>query len=66
MTITLQEYFVGIDVSKDKLDVAILGQKTVTQSTNTRRGMAGLIRQMHKLLCSAKSIGSSDSGNLAG
>lgn len=49
MTIILQEYFVGIDVSKDKLDVAILGQKTVTQSTNTRRGIAGLIRQMQKL-----------------
>lgn len=49
MTITLQAECVGIDVSKDKLDVAILGQKTITQATNTKRGIAGLIRQMQKL-----------------
>ena len=48
MTITLEEY-AGIDVSKDKLDIAVLGQKTVTQATNTKRGIARLIRQMQKL-----------------
>jgi transposase len=48
MTITSQDY-VGIDVSKDKLDVAVLGEKTVTQVINSKRGIAGLIRQMQKL-----------------
>ncbi len=48
MTITL-EHFVGIDVSKDRLDVAALGQKTVTQASNSKRGIAGLVKQMQKL-----------------
>jgi transposase len=50
MTITLSEEYVGIDVSKDKLDVAGLGQKTVTQAANTKRGIAGLVKQMQKLI----------------
>lgn len=49
MTTSLQGFFVGIDVSKDKLDVAVLGRKTVTQTANTKRGIAGLVRQMRKL-----------------
>ena len=48
MTITSEGY-VGIDVSKDKLDVAIPGQKTVSQADNTKRGIARLVKQMQKL-----------------
>jgi transposase len=48
MTITSAEY-VGIDVSKDKLDVAILGQKTVRYAANTKRGIVGLAKQMQNL-----------------
>jgi len=49
MTITMWEDYVGIDVSKDKLDVAVMGEKTVAQITNSQRGIAGLTRQMQKL-----------------
>jgi transposase len=48
MTITLQEY-VGIDVSKDKLDVAVWGEKTITQVANTKRGFTRLKKQMSEL-----------------
>lgn len=49
MTIILQEEYVGVDVAKDKLDVARLGWKAVSQVKNTKRGIAGLIDQMQKL-----------------
>jgi transposase len=48
MTI-ISEGYVGIDVSKDKLDVAVLGQKTVTQTANTKKGIAKLVREMREL-----------------
>ncbi len=48
MTTTLQEY-VGIDISKDKFDVAVLGQKLVKQVANTKRGIAKFTKQMHEL-----------------
>jgi len=48
MTITSENY-VGIDVSKDKLDVAVLGEKTVTQVANTKRGITSLVKHMQKL-----------------
>lgn len=48
MTITSEKY-VGIDVAKDKLDVAVLGQKAVNQSVNTKRGIASLVGQMQEL-----------------
>jgi len=35
MAITSQSY-VGIDVSKDKLDVAVLGKKAIEQFANTK------------------------------
>lgn len=47
MTIASEKY-VGIDVAKDKLDVAVLGQKAVSQSVNTKRGIASLVGQMRK------------------
>ncbi|HJS18189.1 MAG TPA: hypothetical protein VJ785_05550 [Anaerolineales bacterium] len=39
MTITLEDY-IGIDVAKDRLDVAVLGEKTISEATNTQRGSA--------------------------
>ena len=48
MTITLEEY-VGIDVAKDKLDVAVLGQKTTSEAFNTKRGITALVEKMCQL-----------------
>ena len=48
MTTTKEEY-VGIDVSKDKLDVAVLGEKAIAQVSNTKRGIAKLVREMQQL-----------------
>ena len=45
MTITLQEY-VGIDVSKDKLDVAVWGEKKGREVANTKKGIAKLVKQI--------------------
>lgn len=53
MTITSQVY-VGIDVSKDSLDVAVLGKRSIVQFANTKQGIAKLIRYMKPL--SAKLI----------
>jgi transposase len=39
-----KEHFVGIDISKDRLDVAVLGQKTSLQFANTKKGIAQCIR----------------------
>jgi transposase len=41
--------YVGVDVSKDKLDVAVLGKKQVQQVDNTPDGIAELVKQMLKL-----------------
>ena len=38
--------YVGIDVSKDRLDVAVLGEKQEKQADNTPQGIAGLVQQM--------------------
>lgn len=48
MTITLEEY-VGIDVAKDKLDVAVLGEKATSEATNTQRGISVLVKKMCQL-----------------
>jgi transposase len=48
MTIVSQIY-VGIDVSKDRLDVAVLGKKPIVQFANTRKGIAKLVRHMRQL-----------------
>jgi transposase len=39
-------HFVGIDVSKDKFDVAIYGEKGGTQATHNKKGIAKLVKQM--------------------
>jgi len=49
MTTTLQDYFVGIDVSKDRLDVAVLGQRPLIQVANTKKGIAEFTKRMGQL-----------------
>ena len=39
--------YVGIDVSKDRLDVAMLGEERVWQVNNTPEGIDALVQQMH-------------------
>jgi len=41
--------FVGIDVSKDKLDVAVLGESQISQVDNTEAGITELVEQMQEL-----------------
>jgi transposase len=40
------EKYVGIDVSKDKLDVAIWGEKNCLEIANSKRGITNLVKQM--------------------
>ncbi len=47
MTISSEHcVYVGIDVAKDKLDVAVLGQKTTSEADNTKRGITALVKKM--------------------
>src|SRR5687768_14184805 len=48
MTMTSQIY-IGIDVSKDSLDVAVLGKKPIVQFANTKKGIAKLVQHMKQL-----------------
>jgi len=41
--------YVGIDVSKDKLDVAVLGEKPEWQVDNNETGIMELVKQMQEL-----------------
>ena len=41
--------YVGIDVSKDKLDVAVLGEERGWQVDNTQAGIAKLVQQMQEV-----------------
>jgi transposase len=41
--------YVGIDVSKDSLDVAVLGEERGWQMDNTQEGIMSLVEQMHEL-----------------
>ena len=45
MTITLEVY-VGIDVSKDRLDVAMWGEKNCLEVANSKKGITKLVKQM--------------------
>jgi transposase len=49
MAIGLERKVVGIDVSKDKLDVAIWGEKECLEAANSKRGIAELVKQMQRL-----------------
>lgn len=46
---TSSRKFVGIDVAKDKLDVAVLGEKKASQVGNDQKGIANLIKKMKEL-----------------
>jgi transposase len=41
--------YVGIDVSKDRLDMAVLGDKQAWQVENTKEGIQKLVQQMQKV-----------------
>ncbi len=45
---TTSEEYVGIDVSKDRLDVGVLGEKAIVQVANTKRGFTKLIKQLRE------------------
>ena len=46
---TSSETYVGIDVSKDRLDVVVLGEERGWQVDNTQAGIVRLVEQMQKL-----------------
>ena len=46
---TSSEKHVGMDVSKDRLDVAVLGKERVWQVENNSEGISGLVQQMQEL-----------------
>ena len=46
---TSSEIYVGIDVSKDKLDMAVLGEKQTWQVDNTKAGIQKVVGQMQKI-----------------
>jgi transposase len=41
--------FVGIDVAKEKLDIAVLGETKASQVTNDEKGITSLVKKMQKL-----------------
>jgi len=41
--------FVGVDVAKEKLDIAVLGEIKASQVTNDAKGIASLIKEMTAL-----------------
>lgn len=41
--------FAEIDVAKDKLDIAVLGEKKASQVGNDERGIAKLIKELQML-----------------
>src|SRR5215216_6190038 len=46
---TSSETYVGIDVAKERLDVAVLGERQGKQVSNTKDGIAQLLEQMQAL-----------------
>jgi transposase len=46
---TSSKTYIGIDVSKDRLDVAALGESREKQVSNTKEGIAQLVKQMMDL-----------------
>ena len=46
---TSSEKYVGIDVSKDRLDLAVLGKERVWQAENNCEGISRLVQQMQEL-----------------
>lgn len=48
MTITVEVY-VSIDVAKDRLDVTVLGEKTIGAAANSKRGINALVKRVYQL-----------------
>src|SRR3990172_7137116 len=46
---TSSERFVGIDIAKEKFDIAMLGEKEASQVTNDEKGIASLVQKMKAL-----------------
>jgi len=46
---TSSKVYVGIDVSKDKLDIAVLGESTEKQVDNSREGIEKLVQWMQEI-----------------
>lgn len=46
---TSREKYVGMDVSKDRLDIAVLGEEQGWQVANTQVGITGLVQAMQEL-----------------
>ena len=46
---TSSEAYVGVDVSKDRLDVAVLGEERGWQVDNSQEGIAKLVQQMQEV-----------------
>jgi len=46
---TKAETYVGIDVSKDRLDLAVLEEKRIEQYANTTRGIKELVKEIKEL-----------------
>jgi transposase len=46
---TSSEMYAGIDVSKDRLDLAVLGEERGWQVENTQEGIAKLVQQMQEI-----------------
>jgi transposase len=44
-----KEHFVGIDISKDWFDVAVVGEKDTKQFANTKTGITTLFRRLIEL-----------------
>ena len=47
---TKSEAYVGIDVSKDRLDLAVLEEKRIEQYSNTAGGIKKLVKEMQELM----------------
>jgi len=56
MTNEQAEIFVGIDVSKKRLDIGIHGQTEVTQENNDEPGIGQVVKQVGQLHFLSKAI----------
>jgi transposase len=45
----VKEHFVGVDVAKDWLDIAVLGEKSMMQFANTKKGVAKIVGKLGQL-----------------
>jgi transposase len=41
--------FVGIDVAKNKLDIAVLGERQASEVVNDKKGIASVVKKMKKV-----------------